>query len=88
VSPKIVETFGAGLNAASLSVAGLTSGGAPASSVSFNGFGQPTSATSLAIIDVTHAQPGTRRLRVAVSPAGSVRMCDQDVTTGPTACLP
>jgi type IV fimbrial biogenesis protein FimT len=89
VSPKIVETYGAGLNAASLSVGGFKSDGTTAAnSVSFNGFGQATSATALAIIDVTHVQPGTRHLRVTVSSAGAVRMCDRDVTTGPTACLP
>jgi len=90
VSPKIVETYGAGANAAIMTVAAKAGDGVTAaSSVSFNGFGQTLpSATSLGIIDVTHTQPGARRLRVTVSSAGAVRMCDRDVTSGPTVCPP
>lgn len=88
-TPKIVETYGAGINAGSLSVAGLASDYATAaSSVSFNGYGQTVpSATSLAFIDITHTS-GARRLRVTITSAGAVRMCDRDVTAGAaTACI-
>lgn len=90
VTPKIVETYGAGINAGSLSVTGLASVGATAAnSVSFNGFGQTVpSATSLATIDITHTEPGSRRLRVTISPAGAVRMCDRDVPAGATTACP
>ncbi|MDB5883401.1 MAG: pilus assembly protein FimT [Ramlibacter sp.] len=89
-SPKIVETYGAGVSAALMSVSGLTgNGAAAANSVSFNGYGQTLpSATALGIIDITHTQPGARRLRLTVSSGGSVRMCDRDVTSGPTVCPP
>jgi type IV fimbrial biogenesis protein FimT len=86
--PKIVETYGAGSNATSISVAGLAPDGTVASSVSFNGFGQVVApATSLATINITHTLPGARHLRVTISSAGAVRMCDQDVPAGSTtAC--
>jgi type IV fimbrial biogenesis protein FimT len=88
-APQIVEAYGAGNNAASISVQALASDySTAASSVSFNGFGQTVpSATSLAFIKVTHTQSGARRLRVSISPAGAVRMCDTDVPAGATtAC--
>jgi type IV fimbrial biogenesis protein FimT len=90
VSPKIVETYAAGANAGVMTVSALAGDAATAAtSVSFNGFGQILpSATALSIIDVTHTQPGARRLRITVSPGGAVRMCDRDVTSGPTVCPP
>lgn len=89
-TPKIVETYGAGPTAALMTVSALAADAATAAtSVSFNGFGQILpSASALAIIDVTHTQPGARRLRLTVSSGGSVRMCDRDVTSGPTVCPP
>lgn len=88
-SPKIVETYGAGNNAANILVQALASDYATAAtSVSFNGYGQAvSSANSLAFIKISHTQSGARRLRVSISSAGAVRMCDTDVPAGATtAC--
>jgi type IV fimbrial biogenesis protein FimT len=81
VSPMIVERYHAGSAAPLLVVSGLASDAATAaSSISFNGTGQPvTAAARLATVDITHTLTGARRLRVALSSTGSIRMCDRDV---------
>jgi type IV fimbrial biogenesis protein FimT len=89
-APMIVESY-AGTAASGITVAGLAADGATAAtSVSFNGLGQTVqSGTPLARIDVTHSLTGARRLRVAISTSGAVRMCDQDVSsTDVRACPP
>lgn len=86
-APMIVETYGA--TGTGITVAALASDGATAAtSVSFNGVGQSVqTGTPLARIDLSHSLSGARRLRVAISTGGSVRMCDQDVaSTDPRAC--
>jgi type IV fimbrial biogenesis protein FimT len=88
-NPRIVQTYGAGMSAAGISVNGRASNGATASSVSFNGFGQTVrTGSQLARVDVSSSLVGSRRLRVSISAGGSVRMCDQDVAADdPRACI-
>jgi type IV fimbrial biogenesis protein FimT len=60
-----------------------TDGATAATSVTFNGFGRmdTSSGTSIAQVDVTGPSTSVnyRKLRIVVSPAGQVRMCDPDV---------
>jgi type IV fimbrial biogenesis protein FimT len=87
VDPQIIETYGAGTGATGISVAGLASDlTTAASSVSFNGYGQPVqTGTPLARIDIT--QSGARRLQIRISSGGGIRMCDRDVSASdPRAC--
>jgi len=88
-APRIVTTKAAGPEGDGLTVAGLDISGNTANAVSFNGYGQPVAGvggTPLATIDVTAS--GTRRLRIAISTGGDVRMCDRDVpNTDPRRCL-
>jgi type IV fimbrial biogenesis protein FimT len=89
VDPQIIETYGAGTGATGISVAGLASDGTTAaSSVSFNGYGQPVpTGTPLTRIDITHSQSGARRLQIRISSGGGIRMCDRDVgASDPRAC--
>lgn len=89
VSPMIFESFNAGASAASMTIAGLAADGTTAAnSATFNGFGQSV-AGGIALINVSHSLSGARRLRIAVSVTGSVRMCDLDVNaTDARACPP
>ena len=88
VDPFIVESHGAGPSARGTTVAALTSSNAAASSIGFDGFGQLVNpAAAIRTIDFTSALLGTRRIRVQIAAAGSVRMCDRDVATpDPRAC--
>lgn len=97
VAPMIVETHAAGDGGSGVSVAAASAGGGEASCVRFNGFGRVADATLLpddncrspnqiSTIDLTHLS-GARRLRIVVSSAGSVRLCDRDAAGGdPRAC--
>jgi type IV fimbrial biogenesis protein FimT len=66
-----------------VSVSGLQTNGSAASSVTFDGFGRATSATSLRSIDISYAtsSSGDRPLRIEISNAGLTRLCDPAVTT-------
>jgi len=90
-APRIVTTKAAGPTGDGVAVAGLDISGTAANAVSFNGFGQPVSGVGgvpLATIDVTASAAGARRLRIAISTGGDVRMCDRDVpSTDPRRCL-
>jgi len=65
-------------------------GSTPAQSVSFDGFGRVTNPDAIGQIDVTGNNPDAayRNMRIAVSTAGLVRMCDPRVTlaTDPRRC--
>lgn len=91
IAPRIVTTKAAGPAGDGVAVAGLDISGNAANAVSFNGFGQPVSGVGgvpLATIDVTATESGARRLRVAISTGGDVRMCDRDVSSSdPRRCL-
>lgn len=85
--PRILTLQGS--SAGSITVAATNGGGAAATSIQFNGFGQPTApATAITRLDITHQDSGTRRLSIQISPGGGIRMCDRDVAAGdPRACL-
>jgi type IV fimbrial biogenesis protein FimT len=81
VAPRIVERRAAGDGGLAAAVAATTAAGAGAATVTFNGFGRTVDAAPLARVDVTSTTNGNyRTLRVLVSSAGAVRMCDPAVT--------
>ena len=88
VAPRIVEAHGAGPAARGTSVAAIDQAANAAESVGFDGFGQvANAAAAIRTIDLTSPTTGTRRLRVQIGSAGSVRMCDRDVPSpDPRAC--
>ena len=95
-APMIVATQAAGDGG--VTVAARSAASTAASCVRFSGLGQLAGSSSLpaddcrtpdqiATVDVTHSSSGARRLRIVVSAAGSVRMCDRDVASSdPRAC--
>jgi type IV fimbrial biogenesis protein FimT len=92
-APRIVQIGSAGAGASNVAVQALNSVALDAVQVSFNGFGRHTPATAasaISSIDFTSNISGVRRLRVEISAAGSVRICDRDVTVttppDPRAC--
>jgi type IV fimbrial biogenesis protein FimT len=82
-TPRLIEAYGASDGAGDVVVAATASGGAAATSVSFNGFGQVVNAgTSIAAINLSsNTVASGRRLRVTISPGGAIRMCDPLVVT-------
>ncbi len=97
----LIEKQAAGDGADSVTVSALAPDGATAANcVRFNGFGRVVDASvppsdgcrppnQIATIDFSHVGTGARRLRVAVSGSGGVRMCDRDVVApDPRACTP
>jgi type IV fimbrial biogenesis protein FimT len=94
VAPLIIEAHGAGKAALGANVSALSATNAAATQVRFNGFGQRSIVSpdpDIRTIDFTSTTTGTRRLRIEVSPGGSVRLCDRDapvlVPPDPRACL-
>lgn len=85
--PRIVQLAGA--TAQNITVSAVAADGSGASSVVFNGFGQPVAGSaSIARINIDHVESGARRLRLEISTSGAVRMCDRDVAAPDTrACL-
>jgi type IV fimbrial biogenesis protein FimT len=88
-NPLIVRTHVGADGASGVSVNGLASDGTTAaSSVTFDAFGRASG--SLVRINVAYAtsQDADRPLRVDISPAGMVRMCDTQITdsTDPRRC--
>jgi type IV fimbrial biogenesis protein FimT len=80
--PMIVERSVTGSTASLVSVTARQSDGVTAAdSVTFDGFGRVTAATSIATIDLDHATSSNdyRRLRIEVSRGGSVRLCELGV---------
>lgn len=89
-APRLVARHAAGQGASSVIVAAQATGGGGATSVTFNGFGQVVFPGDIASVSVTSAIGARRELRLDVSPAGRVRMCDPAVqsATDPRACRP
>ncbi|MDB5861873.1 MAG: pilus assembly protein FimT [Ramlibacter sp.] len=87
--PRIVEVYGPGAAGSNIVVAGLAADAAtPASSVSFNGYGQRVGAGTLANIDISTADATARRLRIQITASGGIRMCDRDILApDPRACV-
>jgi type IV fimbrial biogenesis protein FimT len=88
VEPRIVEL--AGSTSENINVTATAADGSAASSVTFNGFGQPVASPApITRIDIAHQQTGARQLRVQISSSGGVRMCDVAVTetSDPRRCL-
>ncbi len=88
--PRIVQIYGPGRAADGITVTAVDGSGNPASSVSFNGYGQRVGG-GLATIDLARTASTTvRPLRVQISSSGSVRMCDPVATAvdanDPRAC--
>jgi len=90
-SPMLVSGRPVGDAGGNVAVAAVQGdGSSPASSVSFDGFGRVTNADAIEQIDIAGPNPDAnyRNLRIAVSSAGLVRMCDPRVSlaTDPRRC--
>lgn len=82
-SPMIVTGRAVGDSGGKVSVTAVQSDGTTAgNSVTFNGFGRVANADPIQKIDVTGTGTGVtyRNLRIAISSAGQVRMCDPAVS--------
>ena len=88
-APRIVEVYGPGTPAGSLSVSAVDAANNPATSVSFNAYGQRVGG-GIATINIAHASDtNIRPLRIQISTSGGVRMCDPAVVAPDTrACNP
>ena len=83
VAPKIVEARTVGDAGGKVRVTGVQADGTTAAhTVTFNGFGRVINSNPLARIDITGTSDSTtyRKLRLEVTAAGAVRMCDPKVT--------
>lgn len=100
-SITLIEKHPAGDGGDTVTVSALAPDGTTAATcVRFNGFGRVVDESvppddgcrppdQISTIDFTHAGTGARRLRVAISGGGGVRMCDRDVVApDPRACTP
>jgi len=69
-----------------VTIAAVQSDATAATSVTFDGFGRVTGTGSITRIDLNGSS--TRNLRIEISNAGAIRMCDRDVTvdTDPRRC--
>ena len=90
-APRIVDAAPAGSTSRNTVVAAVArDGSTAASSVSFNAYGQVLqTGAQIASVDFTPTTAGTgaRHLRVTVSTAGSIRMCDVGALgNDPSAC--
>ncbi|TXI93031.1 MAG: prepilin-type N-terminal cleavage/methylation domain-containing protein [Aquabacterium sp.] len=83
-APRVVSSRGIGDSGARVNVNALQSDGATAAtSVTFNGFGRVTNATPITRIDITGVNDAVtyRNLRIAISPAGQIRLCDPSIVS-------
>ena len=90
-SPMIVTGRPTGDGGGNVAVTALQSDGATAATkVTFNGFGRITNADAISQLNITGTKSDTtyRNLRVSISSAGLVRMCDPRVsnTGDPRKC--
>lgn len=88
-APRIFETHAAGDGNLNSVVAATDASGNAASTLTFNGFGRVAGVNPISTIALSSAASGTfRNLRIAISPAGAVRLCDPAVTdsTDPRRC--
>lgn len=82
-SPMIVNGRAEGDGGGNVNVSALQADGATAATrVTFNGFGRIVNSDSISRIDINGPQTtgDFRPLRVSISPAGLVRMCDAAIT--------
>jgi type IV fimbrial biogenesis protein FimT len=90
-APRIIGSKAAGDAGDGVVIAALDISGNSVDSISFNGFGQPVSGVGdapISVLDITSGSSGARRLRIAVSTGGDMRLCDRDVSnTDPRRCL-
>lgn len=93
-APRIIESHGGGKTAFGVDVLALSGTNQAATQVKFNSFGQRPANTpdvDIRTIDFTSTTTGTRRIRIEISIAGGMRMCDRDAPTtippDPKACL-
>ena len=86
-SPMLVTARAIGDAGGNVTVAAIKSDNTAATTVTFDGFGRVTNTDSSRQIDVT-GTPTSVNLRLVVSSAGLVRMCDPRVTasTDPRKC--
>jgi type IV fimbrial biogenesis protein FimT len=93
-APRIVAARGVGDSGARVDVNALQADGTTAgTSVTFNGFGRVTNATPISRLDITGVNDGVtyRDLRIMISPAGQIRMCDPNISStssDPRNCAP
>jgi type IV fimbrial biogenesis protein FimT len=81
VAPRLVAAHPVGDGGSNVTVAAVRADGTTAATqVAFDGFGRVVNSGPIARIDVSK-NASTRSLRVVVSAAGSVRMCDPTVAT-------
>ena len=81
-APRIVTKRSVGDSGARVEVNALQADGTTGgTSVTFNGFGRVTNATPIARIDITGVNDDVtyRNLRLMISPAGQIRMCDPSI---------
>lgn len=81
-SPMIVTGRAVGDSGGRVSVSAVQSDGTAATSVTFNGFGRIANTDPIQKIDVTGtgSDVNYRNLRIAITSAGQVRMCDPGVS--------
>ena len=86
-SPMLVTALAVGDAGGNVTVAAIKSDNTAATTVTFDGFGRVTNTDSIRQIDVTGTTTSVN-LRLVVSSAGLVRMCDPRVTasTDPRKC--
>ena len=94
VAPRIVQLSNAGSGGNDLSVTAAATDGSAATQVSFDGFGRRPAAAlagDISTIDFVSQTSGTRALRIQISAAGNVKICDPHalvtVPPDPKACL-
>lgn len=87
-APRIIETHAAGDGHLSALIEATASSGAAASTLTFNGFGRLMGADPISVVGISSVASGTyRNLRVTVSAAGGVRLCDPAVgADDPRSC--
>lgn len=94
-SPMLVKGYAAGQDGAHVTIAAVQDDGSTAgNNITFNGFGRPVAGAANAIsrIDITGTSSSVayRDLRLTISTAGQVRICDTRVTDSndPRKCWP
>lgn len=86
--PRIIEKHAAGDGNLGAVIGAKDAAGNPAASLTFNGFGRLTGANPISTIGLSSAASGDYRLlRVVVTTAGAVRLCDPAVdASDPRSC--
>ena len=83
-APRMVSSRGVGDSGAKVNVNALQSDDSTAAtSVAFNGFGRVVNIAPIARLDITGVNSAVtyRNLRIAITPAGQIRMCDPNVSS-------